>query len=66
MDLANMFKGNWQTTVIGFGLAFLNQLATNGAKFPSTKQEWINTAVSAALAALGIAAKDANVGSKAK
>lgn len=64
--LMNALTGNWRTTAAGFALAFLAYATQNGATFPTTKQEWGNAALAAGLAALGLAAKDSNVGSKAK
>jgi len=63
--MLNAFTGNWQTTAAGFALAFVVYLTQNGTSFPTTKQEWGNAAIAAGLAALGLAAKDSNVGSKA-
>lgn len=61
----NLLLGNWQTTALGFLAALVNYFTANGAKFPETKQEWGAALMSAALVALGVAAKDGNVGSKA-
>ena len=63
--LTNLVVGNWRTTAIGFLAAVFNQLDATGGGFPSNKQEWIRTGISAAMVALGVAAKDGNVGSKA-
>lgn len=64
--MQNLLLGNWQTTTIGFLAALLTYFTQNGAKFPETKQEWGTALLSAAMVALGVAAKDGNVGSKAK
>ena len=62
----NLLLGNWQTTAIGFLLALVNYFVAAGMQFPSNRQEWGAALVSALLAGLGVAAKDGNVGSKAK
>ena len=60
---STMFK-NWWTTLIGFLGGFIYYLGQNGATMPTTKQEWINLLVAAAIAGLGLASKDATTGSK--
>ena len=64
--MRNIIIGSWQTTVAGFALGFFTYLTQNGTKLPSTKQEWGTAAMAAAMAALGVVAKDGNVGSKGK
>jgi hypothetical protein len=55
---------NYWTTITGFASGFLFYVASNGANFPSNKQEWLNFLVAASLAGLGLTAKSATVGSK--
>lgn len=58
---------NWWTTVIGVLLGVLNYLANiDPGGLPTTGRGWAVLIISALLAALGIAAKDATVGSKPK
>jgi len=56
--------GNWRTTVIGFVAAIFTYFAALGPNLPTTKADWLKTLGAAVLAALGVAAKDANTGSK--
>jgi hypothetical protein len=55
----NTMFANWQTTVIGFIAAFFTYFAALGLNLPTTKGEWGKALGAAALAALGIASKDA-------
>lgn len=56
--------GNWQTTLIGFVAAIFTYFAQLGPNLPATKADWLKALMAAALAALGVASKDATVGSK--
>jgi hypothetical protein len=56
--MLNRLIGNWQTSAIGVVMAAF-QLYQNG-------MNWKSALTSALMAALGIAAKDASVGSAAK
>jgi hypothetical protein len=56
--------GNWQTTVIGFVAAIFTYFAQLGPNLPTTSAEWFKALAAAAIAALGVASKDATVGSK--
>jgi len=46
------------TTLAGLVLAVLNYVGNVGAQLPQSSEEWTATLVSAALAALGVVAKD--------
>lgn len=56
--------GNWQTTIIGFVAAIAVYLRDLGPNLPTTKAEWGNALVAAALAGLGLVGKDAKIGSR--
>lgn len=56
--------GNWQTTLIGFVAALFTYFAALGPNLPTTKGDWMKALGAAALAALGVASKDAQTGSK--
>jgi len=56
--------GNWQTTMIGFVAAIFTYFAALGPNLPTTKGDWGKALAAAALAALGIAAKDSKTGSQ--
>ena len=61
-----MFKTmgkNWWTTLIGIGGGIFYYLSQSGTTMPTSKQEWINLGIGAALAGLGFTAKDATTGS---
>jgi hypothetical protein len=60
----NAMLGNWQTTVIGFAAAIFTYFAALGPNLPTTKADWGKALGAAALAALGVASKDAQTGSK--
>jgi uncharacterized protein with PQ loop repeat len=60
----NTMLGNWRTTMIGFVAAIFTYFAALGPNLPTTKADWLKALGAAVLAALGVAAKDANVGSK--
>lgn len=60
-----MLKNGW-TTFLGFLSGFVYYLSTNGATFPTNKQEWVNLLMAATLAGLGFVAKSATVGSQPK
>lgn len=55
---------NYRTTILGVTLAVLTYVSGVGAELPDTGAEWLQFFVSMALAALGVVAKDAAVGSK--
>ena len=57
-----MLQNRW-TTILGATLATLYYLQSTGAKFPVTKQEWMNLIIGVGIAALGFVAKDATTGS---
>ena len=61
----NGLLGNWRTSLIGFAAGVLAYFANLGPNLPSNGKEWGVALFSAVLAALGVVAKDANVGSKA-
>ena len=63
--MAVMLKNSW-TTILGFLAGFINYMATSGATMPTTKQDWLNLLFSAAIAGVGIVAKDAKTGSQPK
>ena len=63
--MENSVFGNWRTTAIGVVAGVLNYIVQLGPNLPSTGKEWGVVLLSAVLAALGITAKDASVGSKA-
>jgi len=56
--------GNWQTTAIGFAAAIFTYFAALGPNLPTTKADWMKAIGAALLAALGVASKDATVGSR--
>ena len=56
--------GNWQTTVIGFVAAIFTYFVQLGPNLPTTGPDWGKALMAAAIAALGVFAKDATVGSK--
>ena len=60
----NALFGNWKTSMIGFAAAILAYLANLGPNLPSTGKEWGAALFAAVIAALGVAAKDASVGSQ--
>lgn len=55
---------NYRTTIVGVLLAVLTYVSSVGTELPDTGGEWLQFFVSMSLAALGVLAKDANVGSK--
>ena len=61
--MGTMLRNKW-TTIIGILLGVSTYLSTSGATMPTTKQDWIALGVGILMAALGVAAKDAVVGSK--
>jgi len=60
----NTMFGNWQTTVIGFVAAILAYFVQLGPNLPTTRADWVKALMAAAIAALGLASKDATVGSR--
>ena len=60
--LSVMFA-NKLTTIIGIVAAFVSYLASQGTNLPTDRAGWGALLVAAALAALGITAKDATTGS---
>lgn len=54
-------NGSWKTTVIGVLGGVVNYLVSLGPNLPTDGKGWGVVMVSAFLAALGIASKDANV-----
>ena len=60
--LSVMFA-NKLTTIIGIVAAFVSYLASQGTNLPTDRAGWGALLVAAALAALGIASKDATTGS---
>ena len=56
-----MMAGSWKTTVIGIAGGIVNYFVALGPNLPSDGAGWGVALVSAFLAALGIASKDANV-----
>lgn len=61
----NALLGNWKTSAIGFAAALLAYFANLGPNLPTSGKEWGAALFAAVIAALGFAAKDASVGSKA-
>ena len=61
----NALFGNWQSTVFGFGAAFLMYFTQIEGGMPVTKQEWGKALLAACFAAWGAVSKDASTGSKA-
>jgi len=60
----NVMLGNWQSTMIGFVAAIFTYFAALGPNLPTTKADWGKALAAAALAAIGLVAKDAQTGSK--
>jgi len=60
MDLKGM-GSSWMPTAFGFVGSVLLYFSQLGANFPTTKQEWLTTGAAAALAGLGLSAKQYNV-----
>lgn len=56
-----MMNGSWKTTVIGILGGIVNYFVALGPNLPADGAGWGVAFVSAFLAALGIASKDANV-----
>ena len=56
-----MIAGSWKTTVIGIVGGIVNYFVALGPNLPSDGAGWGVALVSAFLAALGMASKDANV-----
>lgn len=54
-------NGSWKTTVIGILGGIVNYFVALGPNLPSDGQGWGVALLSAFLAALGMASKDANV-----
>lgn len=54
-------NGSWKTTVIGILGGVVNYLVSLGPNLPTDGKGWGVVIVSAFLAALGLASKDANV-----
>jgi len=55
---------NWWTTIFGVLLGIVTYLGQQGANLPSDWNGWLALLISALLAGLGLAAKDASTGSK--
>ncbi|MGH9969427.1 MAG: hypothetical protein ACREBG_16730 [Pyrinomonadaceae bacterium] len=53
------FFANWRTSLIGIAAGILNYLVQLGPNLPTTGKAWGIVLLSAALAALGVGAKDA-------
>ena len=54
---------NWHTTASGVAAGVLLYWSTAGFKLPGTSQEWVSLLGGAALALLGVNAKDGRTGS---
>ena len=65
MKGSTMWKtlSNWHTTVSGAAAGLLLYWSTVGFKLPEARQEWVSLLGGAALALLGVNAKDGRTGS---
>ena len=52
---------SWKTSLIGVLAGIINYVAALGPNLPTTGKDWGTVLLSAVLAALGFASKDANV-----